>query len=127
VATTSVALGARVIEKHFTLSRDDKGPDSEFSLEPSELKKLCKDAKAAWSSLGKVGYSLKKSEKLTSRRSLYIVKDVKKDEKFNSENVKSIRPGLGLMPKYLDMVLQSKAACDISQGTPLSLDLIIEL
>ena len=127
VATTSVALGACVIEKHFTLSRDDKGPDSEFSLEPSELKMLCKDAKVAWRSLGKVGYSLKKSEKLTSRRSLYIVREVKKGEKFNSENVKSIRPGLGLMPKYLDIVLQSKAACDISQGTPLSLDLIIEL
>jgi pseudaminic acid synthase len=126
VATTSVALGARVIEKHFTLSRADKGPDSAFSLEPDELKKLCRNVKVAWSSLGKAGYNLKKSEKLTSRRSLYIVRDVKKGEKFRRENVRSIRPGLGLMPKYLDMVLQSKAACDISRGTPLSLDLIIQ-
>jgi pseudaminic acid synthase len=125
VATTSVALGACVIEKHFTLSRDDKGPDSEFSLEPSELKKLCKDAKAAWRSLGKVDYSLKKSEKLTSRRSLYIVKDVKKGEKFTGENTRSIRPGLGLKPKHMDKIMKSKALYDIARGTPLSFDMVL--
>ena len=124
VATTSVALGACVIEKHFTLSRYDKGPDSEFSLEPNELKRLCIDTKEAWKSLGEVGYSLKKSEKLTSRRSLYIVRDVKKGEKFTSENVKSIRPGLGLKPKYYEQVLGRVAKCDIEFGTPVSFSMI---
>jgi len=124
VATTSIALGARVIEKHFTLSRDDKGPDSEFSLEPSELKKLCKDAKAAWSSLGKAGYNLKKSEKLTSRRSLYIVKDVKKGEVLSEKNIRSIRPGYGLHPKHLKDVLGKKVISNISKGMPLNWDMI---
>jgi len=118
VATTSVALGACVIEKHFTLSRDDKGPDSEFSLEPSELKMLCKDAKVAWRSLGKVGYSLKKSEKLTSRRSLYIVKDIRKGEEITLENIRSIRPGHGLSPKYYNDLLGKKVAKNVERGTP---------
>ena len=118
VATTSVALGASVIEKHFTLSRDDKGPDSEFSLEPSELKMLCKDAKVAWRSLGKVGYSLKKSEKLTSRRSLYIVKDIKKGEEITLENIRSIRPGYGLAPKNITDIIGRRAKEDIEAGTP---------
>ena len=118
VATTSVALGACVIEKHFTLSRDDKGPDSEFSLEPSELKMLCKDAKVAWRSLGKIGYSLKKSEKLTSRRSLYIVKDIRKGEEITLENIRSIRPGHGLSPKYYNDLLGKKVAKNVERGTP---------
>lgn len=119
VATISVALGACVIEKHFTLSRDDKGPDSEFSLEPSELKMLCKDAKVAWRSLGKVGYSLKKSEKLTNRRSLYIVKDIRKGEEITLENIRSIRPGHGLSPKYYNDLLGKKLAKNVERGTPL--------
>ena len=127
VATTSVALGASLIEKHFTLSRDDKGPDSEFSLEPDELKKLCHDTKIAWKSLGVVGYDLKSSEENAQkhRRSLYAVKDIQQGESFTTKNIRSIRPGLGLPPKYLDKVLSSKAAANIDIGTPISLDLIV--
>jgi N-acetylneuraminate synthase len=126
VATTSVALGACMIEKHFTLSRADKGPDSKFSLEPNELKQLCQNAKIAWESLGVAGYELKKSEENAQRhrRSLYSVKDIQKGEKFTTENIRSIRPGLGLPPKYLNMALSSKAACNISYGTPILLEFI---
>jgi N-acetylneuraminate synthase len=124
VATTSVALGSCVIEKHFTLSRSDKGPDSEFSLEPKELKKLCLDTKLAWKSLGRAGYDLKKSETLAGRRSLYIVKDVKKGEIFTSENIRSIRPGLGLKPKYYKDILGKVARHDVARGTPTTWSLI---
>ena len=127
VATTSVALGACLIEKHFTLSRTDKGPDSEFSLEPQELKQLCIDTKIAWQSLGQAGYERKEVEKsnVRFRRSIYAVKDIKKGEQLTKENVKSIRPGFGLAPKYLSKILSSKAMRDISRGTPISLDLIV--
>jgi len=118
VATTSVALGAAVIEKHFTLSRKDKGPDSEFSIEPKELKQLCVDSKIAWEALGEAGYELKKAEEKTYRRSLYIVKDIKKGEKFTSENIRSIRPGYGLAPKYYETLLGSKAVKAVKKGTP---------
>ena len=126
VAIASVALGACVIEKHFTLSRADKSPDSEFSLEPNELKQLCKNAKIAWKSLGVAGYELKDSEKNAQkhRRSLYTVRDVQQGERFTIKNVRSIRPGLGLHPKYLNKVLSSKAACNIACGTPIILELI---
>jgi len=126
VAVASAALGASVIEKHFTLSREDKGPDSEFSLEPHELEQLCRDTKIAYKSLGVAGYQLKDAEKsgLKFRRSLYIVKDIKKGEKFTERNVRSIRPGLGLKPKHLDKVIKSKAVCNIKRGTPVSFDLI---
>ncbi len=126
VATTSVALGACVIEKHFTLSRSDKGPDSEFSLEPNELKRLCNDTKIAWQSLGKAGYERKQAEKgsVKYRRSIYAIKDIKKGEKFTVDNVQRIRPGFGLEPKYWDRVLLTEAVCDIDRGTPISLNLI---
>jgi pseudaminic acid synthase len=122
VATTSVALGACLIEKHFTLSRKDKGPDSKFSLEPNELKQLCEDTKVAWQSLGKAGYERKSSEdnSVKHRRSIYAIKDIKKGEKLTEENVKRIRPGFGLMPKYWNKVLLSKANCNIVRGTPIS-------
>jgi len=122
VSTTSVALGACLIEKHFTLSRADKGPDSEFSLEPSELKQLCQDAKTAWESLGVAGYELKKAEVFgyKYRRSLYVVSDVKKGERLTRDNVRSIRPGFGLEPRYFDQVLGLVAKKDIARGTPLS-------
>ena len=127
VATTSVALGACVIEKHFTLSRNDKGPDSEFSLEPDELKRLCQDTKIAWQSLGVVDYNLKESEEIGygSRRSLYAVQDIQQGEKFTKDNIRSIRPGLGLKPKYYEQILGKVAKCDIGYGTPLSLDIIL--
>ncbi len=127
VATTSVALGAVVIEKHFTLSRDDKGPDSEFSLEPHELKQLCIDTKIAWRSLGVAGYERKEAEKsnVKYRRSIYAVKNIQKGEKLTKENIKRIRPGFGLEPKYYEHTLNSVAKSYIARGTPISLDLIL--
>jgi len=124
VAVTSVALGASVIEKHFTLSRDDKGPDSEFSLEPKEMKQLCADAEMAWLALGEVGYSLKASEKTTSRRSLYIVQDIKKGELLTSKNIRSIRPGYGLKPKHYDSLLGKSVVSDIKKGTPVNWNMV---
>ena len=124
VALSSVALGASVIEKHFTLSRNDKGPDSEFSLEPHELKRLCEETKIAYLSLGHAGYELKDAEKsgLNFRRSLYAVRDIQKGEKFSTKNIRSIRPSLGLPPKYYEMILGNNASEDIKYGSPLSWD-----
>jgi pseudaminic acid synthase len=126
VATTSVALGACLIEKHFTLSRDDKGPDSDFSLEPYELKQLCQDTKVAWQALGKVGYEKKEAEESSAkyRRSIYAIKDIKNGDKLTADNIKRIRPGLGLEPKYWDKALSSESVCDITRGTPISFNLI---
>jgi N-acetylneuraminate synthase len=126
VATTSVALGACVIEKHFTLSRKDKGPDSEFSLEPQELRQLCVDTKIAWQSLGQVGYEKKEAEKynVKYRRSIYVVKDVKKGEKFTKDNIRRIRPGFGLEPRHYNKILDATASTDIKIGTPLVWNLI---
>jgi pseudaminic acid synthase len=120
VATTSVALGVCVIEKHFTLSRADKGPDSEFSLEPHELKRLCANTKIAWQSLGVAGYERKEAEQssLKFRRSLYVIKDVKKGEKFTKNNIKRIRPGFGLEPKFYTEALNKVSKMDIEAGTP---------
>jgi len=123
VATTSIALGACLIEKHFTLSRADKGPDSEFSLEPDELKQLCQDTKIAWQSLGNSGYerSASEQENVRFRRSIYAVQDIQKGERFTTENVRRIRPGFGLDPKHWYQVLSSKASADIARGTPIQL------
>ena len=121
-AITSVALGATVIEKHVTLDRNGGGPDDSFSLVPSELAELCKGAKIAWESLGKVDYGQKESEKgnVQFRRSLYVVKDIATGEEFTHENVRSIRPGCGLLPKYLEEVIGQKATEAIPRGTPLN-------
>ncbi|MFT5519450.1 MAG: pseudaminic acid synthase [Enterobacterales bacterium] len=125
-AVASVALGAAVIEKHFTLNREDKGPDSEFSLEPDEFSSLCNDTRDAWLALGEPGYESKVVERsnLKFRRSLYVVKDLKKGDKFSKENVKSIRPGFGMSPKYYFKVLEKKAARELKKGTALNWDLI---
>ncbi len=126
VSVTSVALGACVVEKHFTLRRQDKGPDSEFSLEPDELRSLCQESKNAWLALGKAGYERKPAEEanLKFRRSIYVVKDMKAGEYFTENNVRSIRPSHGLPPKYLKDVLGKKAKTDIKRGTPLTQKLI---
>jgi pseudaminic acid synthase len=122
VSVASIALGAKVIEKHFTLSRAEGGVDSAFSMEPDEMKKLVCDANIAYQSLGSVFYGPTAAEipSLKFRRSLYVVKDIKKGEQFTVENVKSIRPANGLETKYYEDVLLKKAAIDIKAGTPLA-------
>lgn len=126
VAVAAVALGATVIEKHFTLSRSDGGPDSTFSLEPDEFAKMVSDIRFAEKALGKVSYerTLDEQKNVCFRRSLFVIKDMEKGETFSSANVRSIRPGHGLPPRYLDVVLGKKVVKDIKIGTPLSWDLI---
>jgi N-acetylneuraminate synthase len=123
-AVASVVLGACLIEKHVTLDRNGGGADDSFSLEPEELAQLCKDAKTAWLSLGKVNYERTEAEKgnVKFRRSLYVVKDIKAGEELTHENVKSIRPGFGLAPKFLNDVIGKKATRDLSKGTALKAD-----
>jgi N-acetylneuraminate synthase len=125
-AITSVALGACLIEKHVTLDRKGGGPDDSFSLEHSDLKKLCSDSKVAWQALGKVNYKRKESEKgnLIFRRSLYCIKDIKAGELFTSKNIKSIRPGYGLPPKLYSDIIGKVARKNIERGTPLTSELI---
>ncbi|MBB1073506.1 pseudaminic acid synthase [Rhodoferax sp. 4810] len=125
-AVAAVALGATVIEKHFTLSRADGGVDAAFSLEPTEFAQLCKEVKNAWEALGEINYGVMDTE-LNShmfRRSLYVVQDMEKGEQFTEGNVRAIRPGKGLAPKYLDIVYGKTARQFISKGTPLSWDLL---
>ncbi|MCD5971714.1 pseudaminic acid synthase [Pseudomonas quasicaspiana] len=119
-AITSVALGASIIEKHFTLDRSGGGPDDSFSLEPHELMALCRDSKTAWAALGRVDYGRKASEQgnVKFRRSLYFVKDLKAGEIISADAVRSVRPGFGMAPKYLDQVVGSIAAADIAMNTP---------
>lgn len=121
VSIAAVALGAVVIEKHFTLSRRLKGPDSFFSIEPHELKALVENVRIAEEALGEVSYGLTPGERknITSRRSLFAVRDIKKGEAFSATNVRSIRPGYGLAPGYLKSIIGKKALKDISRGTPL--------
>jgi pseudaminic acid synthase len=126
VAITAVALGARVIEKHFTKSRAEGGPDSAFSLEPDEFQALTTGCRQAFDALGEAGYGVKPSEKVTRlfRRSLYAVRDIAAGEALTAANVRSIRPGDGLPPKDLPKVLKSKARIAIARGTPLRWDMI---
>ena len=126
VAVAAVALGACVIEKHFTLARADGGVDSAFSLEPEELARLVSDCRDAWAALGSVHYEEVEAEKTGRdlRRSLYVVADVKKGEKLTPENVRSIRPGHGMAPKHLYEVLGRPAARDLKRGEPLAWDQI---
>ena len=121
VAISSVALGATVIEKHFTLKRSDGGVDSAFSLEPHEMKELVEQTKRAWQSLGKVFVGSTQAEKssIMFRRSLYVVKDMKAGDVLNKENVRAIRPGLGLSPREFDRVVGKKVKYDVKRGTPL--------
>lgn len=125
-ALASIALGATVIEKHVTLSRADGGVDSAFSLEPAELKQLVADAERARLALGDVHYGPGPNEinSLRFRRSLYVVRAVGRGEPFTRENVRAIRPGLGLPPKHFDSVIGRCAARDIVAGTALAWDLI---
>ena len=126
VPVAAVALGACIVEKHFTLSRDIPGPDSAFSLEPHEFKAMVEAIRTAEKALGEVRYEVGKQEAKSRvfRRSLFVVKDMKAGEVFTEENVRSIRPGYGLPPKFLKEVLGRRAACDIKKGTPLKWRLI---
>lgn len=123
-AIASVALGASVIEKHFTLDRSGGGPDDSFSLEPPELAALCRDAYTAWSALGTVDYGRKSSEEgnVKFRRSLYFVKDLKAGEVITTDAVRSVRPGYGLPPKMWDSVVGKRVVRDVAAKTPVKPD-----
>jgi pseudaminic acid synthase len=125
-AVAAVALGACIIEKHFTLSRSAPGPDSAFSMEPQEFKAMVEAIRITEKALGKESYEIygEQVKSLAHRRSLYVVKDVKAGEVFTEENVRSIRPANGMHPRYLKKVLGRKATRDIERGTPLSNELI---
>lgn len=125
-AITSVAMGASIIEKHFTLDRSGGGPDDSFSLEPAELAALCHGAKTAWAALGQVDYGRKSSEQgnVKFRRSLYFVKDMKAGDVIAQDCVRSVRPGFGLAPRYLDQLIGRKVRSDVRFATPVRWDLV---
>lgn len=123
-AIAAVALGANLVEKHFTLDRGGGGPDDSFSLEPPELAALCRDTRTAWSSLGKVDYGRKSSEKgnVQFRRSLYFVKDLKKGEVITPDAVRSVRPGYGLPPKLVDQIVGLKVKRNVAANSAVKQD-----
>lgn len=128
-AIASVALGACLIEKHVTLSRQDGGPDSSFSLEPTELAQLCQGVRTAWSALGSVSYARQSSEQANAqfRRSLYFVKDMRAGELITADCVRSVRPGFGLAPKHLDALLGKAVPWDVKKYSPTTADLLAQL
>lgn len=123
-ATTAVALGANIIEKHFCISRAIKNPDSTFSMEPDEFKDMVDKVREVEKALGKVTYGVSEQESTNAgfRRSLFVVKDIAKGEVLTPENVRSIRPAYGLKPKHYKEVIGKKASCDIKRGTPLTFE-----
>lgn len=125
-AVASVALGASVIEKHFTLSRAEGGVDAEFSLEPEEFSRLVKESERAWQALGSVTYGTVAAEEGNRifRRSLYATRDIAAGEALSSENIRAIRPGYGLPPKFIEICLGRQARTDIRRGTPISWDIL---
>ena len=126
VAVASVAFGATVIEKHFTLSRADGGVDSAFSMEPEEMAQLVVESERAWQALGEVQYGPVDAEKgsLAFRRSLYVAQDMKAGDSFTSQNLRAVRPGLGLPPKYYDVFIGKKIKQDAKQGTPIAWEML---
>jgi N-acetylneuraminate synthase len=126
VSVAAVTLGAVVIEKHFTLSRADGGVDSAFSLEPAEMASLVIETERAWQSIGSIKYGPTEAEKksLVFRRSIYLSADMKAGEILSTENIRCVRPGKGLAPKFFEEVIGRKINQDVSKGTPLSWDLI---
>jgi len=122
----AVSLGATLIEKHFTLDRDDKGPDSKFSINPAELKSLCIEVKDAWTSLGIAGYERKPAEEpnIKFRRSVYFVKDIRAGEVIKQEHIRRIRPGFGLAPKFEKRLLGKVVKKDIKRGTATNWNLV---
>lgn len=126
VSVGAVALGAKVIEKHMTLRREDGGADSKFSMEPEEFKDMVDNIRMIEKALGNVTYNLSEKQKKSREhsRSLFVIKDIKKGEKFTNDNIKSIRPGNGISTRYIEDILGKKAEVDIKRGTPLKWDLI---
>ncbi|CAG7841059.1 Pseudaminic acid synthase [Clostridium haemolyticum] len=126
VALGAVALGAKMVEKHLTLRREDGGVDAKFSMEPEEFKAMVDAIRDLEKALGIVTYDLTEKQKNSREhsRSLFVVKDIQKGEEFNTENIKSIRPGFGLETKYIKDILGKKASCDIKKGTPMEWSLI---
>jgi pseudaminic acid synthase len=126
VSVASVALGASVIEKHFTLNRADGGVDSSFSMEPGEMAQLVVETERAWQALGQVSYGITEAEKpsLVFRRSIYIAEDMKAGEVFTRANLRCVRPGMGLPPKFHDTLLGRSVKQDVKKGTPMGWDLL---
>jgi N-acetylneuraminate synthase len=126
VAVAAVALGATVIEKHFTLRRADGGVDSAFSMEPEEMRALVVESERAWQSMGTITYGSSESEKksLAFRRSLYVVQDMRAGEQFTPDNLRAIRPGFGLPPKFLTLALGRIVTTNVKRGTPLSWEML---
>lgn len=124
-SVAAVALGACMIEKHFTLSRADKGPDSEFSLEPDDLERLCRDAKDAWLALGKAGFERQQAEEGSKvfRRSIYFVKDLPAGYVVGPEDIRRVRPGMGLAPKYYDELIGRRLKVGVKRGAATDWDL----
>lgn len=127
VSVAAVALGATVIEKHFTTARADGGVDAAFSMEPHELKQLVEDTERAWQSIGQIQYGPTEAEKpsLNARRSLYIGEDMIAGDVFTKENLRDVRPGLGLPTKYYDVLLGKTIKADAKKGTPVSWELVL--
>ncbi len=127
VSVASVALGATVVEKHFTLARADGGVDSAFSMEPAEMASLVVETERAWQALGTVSYGATAAEEKSKvfRRSLYIAEDMKAGEVFTPENLRAIRPGLGLPPKFIELAMGKTVKRDVKKGTPLSWELLV--
>jgi pseudaminic acid synthase len=125
-AIASVALGAAIIEKHFTLDRSGGGPDDSFSVEPAELAVLCHGARTAWEALGRIDYGRKSSEQgnVQFRRSLYFVKDLLRGELITADAVRSVRPGFGMAPKYLDSVIGKRVKRDVKSSEAVTLDVV---
>lgn len=128
VAVGAVTLGATIVEKHFTLNRSDGGVDSAFSIEPPELKGLVEETKRAWQAIGDVHYGPTSAERksMVFRRSIYVSSNLKRGAILGPENVRCVRPGLGLPPKYLNLILGRRINCDVIKGTPLTWDLLLD-
>ena len=126
-SVASIALGAYLIEKHFTLNRADKGPDSEFSLEPAELERLCADTRDAWLALGRAGFECQQAEAGSKvfRRSLYFVRDLPAGRVIEPGDIRRIRPGMGLAPKHHDAVIGQRVREVVLAGTPVSWEHLI--
>lgn len=126
IAVASIALGARVIEKHFTLNRSEGGVDAAFSMEPHEFKMLTEEASKVFLGLGTIKYGILEEEKksLLFKRSIYITQDMKKGDVFSKDNIRIIRPGLGISPSYFELILGKQINCDVKKGTALTFNLI---